>query len=431
MSRIIMNMNHNNNRLKRHIISSSTRRVFRASSKLFHLAWILLLLYALLQLQTAYWYHHHSNYNYNAISPSTDIFRWFNEDLFSAGAARTTTTKNKKVMPWSQRLHNGRTVRDMLQRVLSRRIASSNVLVITPTKVTDLISKFENGPGQAVYDKAVQEKHSVHYLDSGRDELDLDHWWRSEHNYEQQNWFLFTFITVTPPNNILGNGVYDGGNGNEMKAAVLPNGDKTRNASVDKIFSSADVFLSEATLTYLVFEVTVTAPSSSFDGLSLLTVGGSAGDSYSVDGREALSALFERKYKVQLLASTHILKDWVPNSLLTNKNVDLFFATAADMLQSQSDGSFHAYIFATQGLDLAIPSQSNILDYESSFETTADGNGLGGFYANTEKGIIPQCPISDLNVEFLSKNVSRNSKASEHRSFVICLFYNVISLLFR
>ena len=351
----------------------------RHVAKLCRLAWLWIIIYVALQFQTVRLYH----------------------QSYTSNASELEDKTNE--VPVSQRLHNGRTIRDLLQRVLSRRIASSNVLVITPTKVTELISRFENGPGQAVYDKAVSENHSVHYLDSGR-ELDLDHWWRNEHDFTKQNWFLFTFITATPPQNILGKGIYDSSFESEEDLTILPFRQKKKNMSVDKVFRSANTFLSEATLTYLVVEVTITS-SHTRNGLKPFAVGGNTLETYYFDGREALQALLQRKYKVQLLASTHLLTDWGPNTLLTDHNIDSFFSAAVDALRLRNDGSLHMYIFATQGLDLAIPSRSESFTHKILLMIQTGGNGLGGFYADKNRDIIPQCPKSCIEVEFRPKEV--------------------------
>ena len=64
----------------------------------------------------------------------------------------------------------------------------------------------------------------------------------------------------------------------------------------------------------------------------------------------AVKQLFEKGYKVMMLSCTHLLPDFLPNVLITRGNV----AKLAALLLS---GDGHAYIFATQGLDLAIPSR--------------------------------------------------------------------------
>ena len=64
----------------------------------------------------------------------------------------------------------------------------------------------------------------------------------------------------------------------------------------------------------------------------------------------AVKQLFKKGYKVMMLSCTHLLPDFLPNVLITRGNV----AKLAALLLS---GDGHAYIFATQGLDLAIPSR--------------------------------------------------------------------------
>ena len=64
----------------------------------------------------------------------------------------------------------------------------------------------------------------------------------------------------------------------------------------------------------------------------------------------AVKQLFEKGYKVMMLSCTHLLPDFLPNVLITRGNV-------AKLNNALTTREGHAYIFATQGLDLAIPSR--------------------------------------------------------------------------
>ena len=64
----------------------------------------------------------------------------------------------------------------------------------------------------------------------------------------------------------------------------------------------------------------------------------------------AVTELFEKGYKVMMLSCTNLIPHFPPNALITRGNV----AQLNDALASRQG---HAYIFATQGLDLAIPSR--------------------------------------------------------------------------
>ena len=64
----------------------------------------------------------------------------------------------------------------------------------------------------------------------------------------------------------------------------------------------------------------------------------------------AVTQLLEKGYKVMMLSCTDLIPHFPPNALITRGNV----AQLNDALVSRQG---HAYIFATQGLDLAIPSR--------------------------------------------------------------------------
>ena len=64
----------------------------------------------------------------------------------------------------------------------------------------------------------------------------------------------------------------------------------------------------------------------------------------------AVTELFEKGYKVMMLSCTDLIPHFPPNALLTRGNV-------AKLNNALASRQGHAYIFATQGLDLAIPSR--------------------------------------------------------------------------
>ena len=66
----------------------------------------------------------------------------------------------------------------------------------------------------------------------------------------------------------------------------------------------------------------------------------------------AVTKLFEKGYKVMMLSCTDLIPHFPPNALITRDNV----AMLNNALTSREG---HAYIFATQGLDLAIPSRQD------------------------------------------------------------------------
>lgn len=64
----------------------------------------------------------------------------------------------------------------------------------------------------------------------------------------------------------------------------------------------------------------------------------------------AATVLLEEKYKVMVLSASHLVENFLPNALL-----DVSSATVLHGLLQERGG--HAYVFATQGLDLAIPTR--------------------------------------------------------------------------
>ena len=52
---------------------------------------------------------------------------------------------------------------------------------------------------------------------------------------------------------------------------------------------------------------------------------------------------------------------WEPNTLITTDNVEYFFHWAMQKVE-ESSGIFRGYLFATRGLDLAIPSRLEYLN---------------------------------------------------------------------
>lgn len=260
-------------------------------------------------------------------------------------------------------LHTGRTLRDALQRILSRHITSSNVLVVAPTRLDNTREMVHNAPGQSVYDKATLEGHNVHYLNPSN--LNLDYWWRNEHDYKQNNWFLLTFITGS--------------------VGLTSEGKDIVSYSVDDAFRTSEAFLKEATLTYVILEVRI----------SLLPEKSAP----LFDGIRAASKLLGRKYKVQVMSSTHYLgSKWGPNTLLTDDNLEAFFHNALNVLSNDNGSNeVSVFLFATQGMDLAIPSRNIHLGYGNNIEELSCGNGNCGVYSDGFS--MPSCPKKHAALE--------------------------------
>lgn len=271
----------------------------------------------------------------------------------------------------------GFVMRDFARRVLSRHISSSNVLVIardaTSAAKEGMTARARNQTAHNVYDSvdfqspysiggtfllhAAVEGHDFHAIDFGKDEREqstewvqtLDEWWASFG--DANNTIAGTPIrwssTSSTPKWII--------------AAVFDHYDPARLELVDKVWAGADRFLSECTMTYVVV------------AMHSRKVGGS----YEYGGLEAAKALLDHRYKLQALQLSHYHTDpgkeaWTeakygPNAFFKGvEEVQELLRWGADTAERYNGGKeseiFTAYVFATQGLDLAIPSSRIFVD---------------------------------------------------------------------
>jgi len=131
-------------------------------------------------------------------------------------------------------------------------------------------------------------------------------------------------------------------------------------------------------------------------------------------GAKAADALIRRGYKVQVLSTSHFVRKYPANTLLdTNTSVAnllrLGWALSAKgkALGNEDAGNmFHAYLFATQGLDLAIPSQREYLDLK--------GSGHISFNATSNEVLIPMklCKTSPIRIAFM--HAASDAPALDH-----------------
>lgn len=124
---------------------------------------------------------------------------------------------------------------------------------------------------------------------------------------------------------------------------------------------------------------------------------------YYYGGHRAIESLISAHYRVQLLAATHFLGiDWPPNTLITLDNIEHFFCDARQSLKSdqmiyKDNGGnstvFRAYLFATRGLELAIPSRRTYLDLSRLYsDDKTEGTGRTGADLHPTDDIYLQCP---------------------------------------
>ena len=297
-----------------------------------------------------------------------------------------------------QHLHNGRVIRELSHRVLSRNIAQSNVIVVSPNYrevgVHDEKSKqlLSTDPVYYIARDAIQQGHTTHLIPSSTDFangwVDNKH---SRYNSTSVGWILLAYFATQ-----------------DLDFAF----DNT--PTIDDILSpsneAVELWLSQTTITYIVFPIQATAK---VQLSSILTNEDYAYEmDYTVDktitmlGLDAAQTLLRSNYKLQLLSSSHYFDAedptfyYGPNALFQNRKqlhrflyqriTEILRAEARNLRKARRDANtkidndqevlevhFHALLFATQGLDLAIPARSSYVDVGNHMVCKgADGNRM-------------------------------------------------------
>ena len=328
------------------------------------------------------------------------------------------TTSNVAVDPTSipsfftpvteQHLHNGRVVQELSRRVLSRNIAQSNVVVMSPAFGGKSLTSSSDGnlyPAKL----AMEQAHTTHLLPITTNLslgwnycTDTDTPFQSQKRYNSTSvsWILLAYFSTAKQQN------------NEHFK------------SIDDILSpsNAGEWLKQTTITYLVFPIQAKA-TLSYSSIFL--------DKHSIHpfeyhrdylrdaklsitGLTAAETLLGQNFKLQLLASSHHFDaapipvnndgwdkelpvfDYAPNALFMSSKalhhylyqrvmkvleqevrhiLDHYPRKKHQSAQSRAEKSyiaqqhnqklevqFHSLLFATQGLDLAIPARSSYTD---------------------------------------------------------------------
>ncbi|KAL7471954.1 hypothetical protein ACHAXS_012264 [Conticribra weissflogii] len=310
---------------------------------------------------------------------------------------RTLLSAPRVFAPVDERwLHNGRVVRELSHRVLSRNIAQSNVVVMSPDfETAHIVPNRHSGYFHNILYPAkiaIEQGHTTHLLPTT---TNLSAGWSSDSKNDESlaasiGWVLLAYFDTfsTPPEPFSNN--------------------------VDYIFSRSRIgsWLNQTTITYIVFPV----KSKATIHLSFLL----ANHEYKSDmishkqieitGLTAAETLLTSKYKLQLLASSHYFDPtddrggdeeayyYGPNALFKSVNeVHRFlYERASHILQIEAENvvaqfapnnkdiqfeeddilevQFHSLLFATQGLDLAIPSRSSYVDLGKHKKCSNDDN---------------------------------------------------------
>ena len=285
--------------------------------------------------------------------------------------------------------------RDLTRRILSRKITNSNILVFAKdasmgvqmaqnilmdrSNLTNNIkldsihfqSPFSVGGTLALH--AASEGHTVHTIDfDSKNSVSLDGWWKSIKN--KKRWILMAIID-------------------------LDFGEE------DSAWQSANKFLSQTTITYMVTSLHSTMK----NGTCLM------------GGLQAVRSLLKHHYKIQVLTVSHYHVEpgdeprihdlYGPNALLKSmrdvRNLLKWGASGAlyyDDVHSGSIPVFTAYLFATQGLDLAIPSPRSYLDDASRVKSSESQTQV-----NLYKPVVyKSCPKALVKTDLI--NFGFNSK---------------------
>lgn len=309
---------------------------------------------------------------------------------------RKTAIHSTKMLPMqsqTQREEMMNTMRNFAERVLSRHIASSNVLVVS----SDALRAAQSQPrkwtagserwsmGGTFLSHASAEGHDVHAIDFGPDrtcsasgcDLGLDAWWSSFHPQVQSvrsgrasNWLSSSVQSI--PKWIIAT-VFD------------TSGSIEETQLMDKVWEfRAESLLSEATMTYVI----VTLHSWKI------------GDELRTAGLSAVSALLQHRYKVHSLYISH--EEATDSNLAVNeylKNLEQaqdFLRRGADaaVRSKRSSPVFTTLLFATQGLDLPMPLPETYLD---SLNLASENNRTEISSKNNPK--FKQCPQALLGGE--------------------------------
>jgi hypothetical protein len=89
-------------------------------------------------------------------------------------------------------------------------------------------------------------------------------------------------------------------------------------------------------------------------------------------GVESVISLAEMDYKISLLSSSHSLELFQPNALIGRGSASEFLRLGAEKAAGSGTGTFTSYLFATKGLDLAIPSQREYMATLSAGKVRVD-----------------------------------------------------------
>ena len=304
------------------------------------------------EVQNSKW--HESVYSDKSLASSEELFSWedldeYKSDLWNQLWNTTTgvyaDTNGEILTPGARELHEGRVILEFLPRILDRRQMEADVLILS---FMDDIE--EDVLAKQIMAEALSYRQNPFLLDHSRALNTLKaNYTNNVNNDEMSPKPLLFFVTTSHKDN-------------------HPN----YSTNVDYFFSheSCMEFLSSTSPEYIVLSVSVKRASQN--------------RIYS-HGQLAVQALLNADYKVQLLASTHFVgSSWTPNKLFFTYNINEFFVSAGSLLNIGQQ--FQAFIFATRGFDLALPSRRPYLDLNKVcvFDDSTNHDRCGRYYREND-----------------------------------------------
>ena len=321
----------------------------------------------------------------------------------NAASYNNATTRSFFTSVDEQYLHNGRVVRELSHRILSRKIAQSNVVIVSPNFITSYVfndmKRIKHG--EKIIEKyypakiAVEEGHTTHLIPASTTS-------DSSSTLPSVGWILLAYFATQ-----------------KLDTTVHKNQSPI---TIDEILTPplTKIWLQETTVTYIVFPISAKARIP----LSSILLGQHEHHDYEYEmdyiadklveviGLTAAQTLLDFDYKLQLLSSSHYFDNndqrnvnddayyYGPNALFqsTTKALHRFLYDQVTRILSKEvsyirqqhhsqqavrgmmdavlsnhtaqtlEVEFHSLLFATQGLDLAIPSRSSYTDLSNHKE---------------------------------------------------------------
>ena len=214
----------------------------------------------------------------------------------------------------------------------SRQQVSTTSPTIEPT--IELIVNASVGPSFVQY--ATKEGHRVHSVgirNGGNTTYELTAWWEAQGS------------SVSGPPRSIRLALFDPPAGSE-------------NALASEVVSR---ILTKVPIKYIIFRASASEMAKKHGA-----------NEFIFSGVESVISLAEMDYRISLLSSSHSLELFKPNELIGRGSASEFLRLGAEKAVESGTGTFTSYLFATKGLDLAIPSQREYMATLSAGKVRVD-----------------------------------------------------------